>query len=764
MKNLSNSYFKLLFAIFLTISPLNIYGQDPILEIHEQDSISDTHVQDSILNTHEQEPADSISITAKVAEVFFRNKTGLSEFYRIDIDSVSENISVFNFLIRPTTYEIKGTGFVIIGELNNETEVLAYSDEDELNLTSPTIKYLLSSYQEQIDTLKSRGISFPQKEVKEMRCQPLLGETAWGQGVPYNNYLPIDTDGNRYLLGCMATAMGQIMHYHKYPDNGEKHSLFINNLANDAPSIMVDYSDFSVNWNQVEPTYAPKDSLKARVDICELLYYCALSVGAEFSSNGTSSTIVNAHHSLLQHFKFHPKASLIDRETTPSNILLGCLYKELEQKRPIMISSFGHAFICDGCYDDYFHLNWGWYGQCNGYYKFTLLPENDPLCMPEHAIIDLFPRHQLSDIELDITVDSVGTLRDRLPGGDDMWNVSKLKITGPLNGKDFMLLRQMAGARKSWEPGGCLQELDLSEATLTYDSISPYYYRDLKREHAVYTYTHTVNGISTRQRVSFEHLSMDEWDSFRALRDSIDNPKESLFFTENGNYMEGVLLQNDDIGEVLFKNCISLRRIILPKMAKSIGYEAFRGCFLLEEVTLPIAVEEINASAFSQCTLLDRLKLDESNQSLIIEEGALYTKDMKQLICFLPYYRRTHFSIPDSVEEIRDYAFADNLFLCDVALPPHIKYIPNGLFYKCMSLKHVIIPQGVEIVKNWVFSYCRSLMDVYIPSSVKEVGEEVFTKCLSLERIYCNKNQVNIHETSQNELESLSVEIHEMTE
>lgn len=735
MNSLYRTYIKFIIPTLLTLFSLHAIGQE---------------VKDSLTTT--------------VAEEFFINKTGISEFYRIDVDSISENITVYNFLVRPSTYQIKGAGFVILGEIGTDTEILAYSDEDELNLTSPTINYLLQSYQEQIEVLKSKGISFPKKKGTKMKCEPLLGKIAWGQGLPYNNYLPNDEEGNRYLLGCMATAMGQIMCYYQYPENGEKHSLFINHLEKDAPAIMVDYSDYSVNWKQVNPSYAPKDSLKARVDICELLYYCALSVGAEFSSNGTSSTIVNAHHSFLQHFKFHPKASLLDGVSTPSNVVLNCLYNELEQKRPIMISSFGHAFICDGCYDDYFHLNWGWYGQCNGYYRFTLLPESEPLCMPENAIINLFPRNRQIELSLEITLETPGTLAERLPSDENLWNIAKLKISGPLNGKDVSLLRQMAGAKQSWEPGGCLQDLDLSNATLNYDSITPYFYRDLRRERAIYTYIHTINGVSTLQRVNFGQLSMDEWNSFCALRDSIDHPKESLFFTKEGEYFEGVLLQNDNIGEVMFKNCSSLRQIKLPNTAKQIGYEAFRGCFLLEEITLPSALEKVNASAFSQCTLLDCIKLDTNNQSLTVDGGALYTKDMKQLICFLPYYRRTHFRIPNTVEEIHDYAFADNLFLRDIALPPHIKYVPNGLFYKCMSLKHVNIPAGVERINNWVFSYCRSLVDVYIPSSVTEVGEEVFTNCHSLERVYCVPNLVNIHGSSLNELKSLSVEICEITD
>ena len=33
-----------------------------------------------------------------------------------------------------------------------------------------------------------------------------------------------------------------------------------------------------------------------------------------------------------------------------------------------------HAFVCDGYKEgDYFHINWGWGGQFNGYYRLSVL-------------------------------------------------------------------------------------------------------------------------------------------------------------------------------------------------------------------------------------------------------------------------------------------------------------------------------------------------------------------------------------------------------
>ena len=50
------------------------------------------------------------------------------------------------------------------------------------------------------------------------------------------------------------------------------------------------------------------------------------------------------------------------------------LKNELDNGRPVQYrgqdKEGGHTWVCDG-YDenDYFHMNWGWGGYCDGFYK-----------------------------------------------------------------------------------------------------------------------------------------------------------------------------------------------------------------------------------------------------------------------------------------------------------------------------------------------------------------------------------------------------------
>ena len=70
-------------------------------------------------------------------------------------------------------------------------------------------------------------------------------------------------------------------------------------------------------------------------------------------------------------YKYVENVSRADN-MTPSE-WMQTIYEELEAGRPVMYSGFapggGHSFVADGYKDGFLHINWGWYGNCDGYYK-----------------------------------------------------------------------------------------------------------------------------------------------------------------------------------------------------------------------------------------------------------------------------------------------------------------------------------------------------------------------------------------------------------
>ena len=130
----------------------------------------------------------------------------------------------------------------------------------------------------------------------------------------------------------------------------------------------------------------------------------------------------------------------------------------------------------------------------------------------------------------------------------------------------------------------------------------------------------------------------------------------------------------------------------------------------------------------------------------------------------------SEFRIPDSVTEIRQFAFSGCTSLKEVHIPDSVTEIGMGVFSRCKSLKDVYIPDSVTEIGSGAFSYCTSvhfivdagnefycsvsgalfdkeketLISGYalvqdgvcdIPDSVTEIGDYAFSSCTSLKEV-----------------------------
>ena len=86
-----------------------------------------------------------------------------------------------------------------------------------------------------------------------------------------------------------------------------------------------------------------------------------------------SNNIVSA---LSTYFRYPTTVQYIERGNLSLSVWLNYLKGELDEGAPFMYGGSGnyggHVWTCDGYQDDdYFHFNWGWGGQQNGYYALT---------------------------------------------------------------------------------------------------------------------------------------------------------------------------------------------------------------------------------------------------------------------------------------------------------------------------------------------------------------------------------------------------------
>ena len=91
--------------------------------------------------------------------------------------------------------------------------------------------------------------------------------------------------------------------------------------------------------------------------------------------------------------------------------------------------------------------------------------------------------------------------------------------------------------------------------------------------------------------------------------------------------------------------------------------------------------------------------------------------------------------IPDGVNEIGIFAFADCVNLEMVTLPDGIKEIEMGAFYNCTNLKDIKLPERLEVIRNGAFLKCKSLTEIDIPNDVRVIEEGAFSECSSLTNV-----------------------------
>lgn len=297
-------------------------------------------------------------------------------------------------------------GFVVVSARSDLSPLIAVTEQGNYTYGEPTGVEPFDDYMASVssvivpkdpiipplDTLNGKPI-FKTVEINELsQCEPLL-KTKWGQEDIYGAYCP------NGISGCVATAMAQIMAYHKYPAS-------ITTIYSGYP-----YADETIYFDWDKMLTHVKSS---KIDNCgNSAYHYMISalmrqIGEEVfmsyadsgDSSALSSNVPRAFRALG--YACGSGSTLFSASS---------IYQNLDQKYPVYIcgtplgAPMGHAWVIDGYYDyrhgtefysynynykpgsfdpdaqfEYnldsstvvhermLHFNWGYDGDCNGYF------------------------------------------------------------------------------------------------------------------------------------------------------------------------------------------------------------------------------------------------------------------------------------------------------------------------------------------------------------------------------------------------------------
>ena len=167
-----------------------------------------------------------------------------------------------------------------------------------------------------------------------------------------------------------------------------------------------------------------------------------------------------------------------------------------------------------------------------------------------------------------------------------------------------------------------------------------------------------------------------------------------------------------------FSDCSSLTSVTIPKSVTSIGGFAFAHCSSLTSITIPETVTSISWNPFANCSSLREIIVDDENPDFASIKGVLYSKDITDLYCYPAGLMETSFTIPRTVNSIKNYAFSGCVGLTEIVIPESVTSIGGNSFSECRNLTSLAIPSSVTTIGQNAFSNCSSLTELSIPASV----------------------------------------------
>ena len=589
-------------------------------------------------------------------------------------------------------------GYVVAAGDDCAPVILGYADEGNIDVNNIpcNMQAWLDEYARQIAFMREHGLSAshaPRKLSSLPAIAPLL-TSQWNQTNPYYLSCPLDTNGRRCITGCVATAMAQVLYYHRSRSVTQTtHDMAAYVTTSHGVSVDAVPAGSFIDWDNMVDRYAgttTTDEQKAAV--ANLMKYCGTAVQMDYTSSSSSAYLASAAYAMAAFFNYSSHTRYLNRDNSgiSDDEWENLVYTDLSNSLPVMYGGWSdknnnaHAFVIDGCDDQgFFHINWGW-GGSQGYYLLT-------------------------------AIDSVGT--------------------SLLNYHSFQEAIFHAEPRSFMpaQSGGIHFADPIAEAV------------SLEAADANDDGTLTVEEAAAVTQMGPIHAAyMSSFDEFQYFT-GVTSIGFGMFY--DCNKMRTIVLPNTlaSIGEKAFYCCSNLTEITIPCSLTNIGNMVFTGCSNLKRLTWNArncapTVTPVVTGVVERLTIGDSVEVIPNNLAKNARMKELIIGKNVKKINASAFYNCTSLKsvvLPNSVETINQSAFQGNSALEQVTLGNGLTTIGDRAFYGCTRLRSIAIPNSVTRIGMYAFFQCSDVSSVVIGSAVSSIKSNAFNGCDSLKVVTC---------------------------
>ncbi len=318
-------------------------------------------------------------------------------------------------------------GFLVMSSDDHTPEILGYADEgtfDAANMPE-NMKAWLQGYTDQLTYLKKNDIKRTNRapQLDEHRSILPLLTCNWNQDAPFNNNCPYDGT-ERSVTGCVATAMAQVLYYHKHP---ARTTSTIPAYQTETKNISVgSNTQTAIDWANMVDNYSGNETNSQKKAVATLMKLCGSSVKMDYTNEASAAHSSAVPVAFKTYFDYDAATTLVSRDDYRARDWDNLIYNEIANSRPVYYSGSSaggaHAFVIDGySKDGLYHVNWGWGGANNGYFLLSVLDpgsnngigastSSDGYSLDHEAMIGAEPKTGVTpDIEVKMYTQTIST-------------------------------------------------------------------------------------------------------------------------------------------------------------------------------------------------------------------------------------------------------------------------------------------------------------------------------------------------------------------